>query len=43
LEEREGSLSLTIAEKNLPSEEAKTTSEQAWGMVLRNLKDLLEK
>ena len=43
LVERDGATELTIAEKNLPSEEARTTSEQAWGMVLSNLKDLLEK
>ena len=42
LTERDGATELTIAERNLPSEEAKATSEQAWGMVLKNLKTLLE-
>ena len=40
--ERDGAAELTITEHNLPDEEAKTASEQAWGMVLNNLKELLE-
>jgi uncharacterized protein YndB with AHSA1/START domain len=36
------STELTISEKNLPSEEAKAASAQAWGMALNNLKALLE-
>jgi hypothetical protein len=31
-----------IREVNLPSEEAKMTSEKSWRMVLENLKRLLE-
>jgi uncharacterized protein YndB with AHSA1/START domain len=42
LGDREGATELTIAEQNLPSEEAKATSEQAWKAVLNNLKGLLE-
>jgi uncharacterized protein YndB with AHSA1/START domain len=34
---------LTVSETNLPSEEAKAASEQAWTTVLGNLKDLLER
>ena len=33
---------LTISEVNLPSEEAKVTSEKSWRMVLENLKALLQ-
>jgi uncharacterized protein YndB with AHSA1/START domain len=33
---------LTVTETNLPSPEAKRTSESAWSMALRNLKGLLE-
>jgi uncharacterized protein YndB with AHSA1/START domain len=40
--ERDGGSELTITEHNLPNEEAKTASEQAWGTVLENLKELLE-
>lgn len=43
LEEREGSTELTIAEHNLPSEEAKERSRQAWAMALQGLKDLVER
>ena len=42
LTDRDGSTELTIRERNLPSEEAKALSDQSWGMVLRNLKELLE-
>ena len=43
LSEQDGETELTIREVNLPSEEAKTTSEGAWQAVLDNLKRLLEK
>jgi uncharacterized protein YndB with AHSA1/START domain len=43
LSERDGSTELTIAESNLPSEEAKAVSEQGWKAALSNLKDLLER
>jgi uncharacterized protein YndB with AHSA1/START domain len=39
---RDGATELTIRESNLASEEAKSTSEQNWRMVLANLKKLLE-
>ena len=42
LTERNGSTDLTVSERNLGSEQAKTMSEQSWGMVLENLKSLLE-
>jgi uncharacterized protein YndB with AHSA1/START domain len=42
LSERDGATELTITERNLPSEEAKATSDQSWRVVLQNLKDLLE-
>jgi uncharacterized protein YndB with AHSA1/START domain len=41
--EREGQTELTITEVNLPSEAAKEVSEKSWGIVLSNLKDLLER
>ena len=37
-----GTTELTVAEVNLPSEDAKTTSEQGWKGALAALKDLLE-
>jgi uncharacterized protein YndB with AHSA1/START domain len=40
--ERNGGSELTITEHNLLSNEAKATSDQAWSMVLRNLKEMLE-
>jgi uncharacterized protein YndB with AHSA1/START domain len=40
--ERDGATELTIAERNLPSEEAKAVSEESWKTVLNNLKELLE-
>jgi uncharacterized protein YndB with AHSA1/START domain len=43
LAERDGATELTIAERNLPSEDAKAVSEQSWTTVLHNLKDLLER
>jgi uncharacterized protein YndB with AHSA1/START domain len=42
VEERDGGSELTITEHNLPNEEARAASEQAWGTVLTNLKRLLE-
>jgi uncharacterized protein YndB with AHSA1/START domain len=42
LREQNGSTELTIAEQNLPSEEAKSVSEQSWDVVLDNLKTMLE-
>jgi uncharacterized protein YndB with AHSA1/START domain len=42
LSERDGVTTLTVTEENLPTEQAKTISEQAWGTVLGNLKDTLE-
>jgi uncharacterized protein YndB with AHSA1/START domain len=42
LAERDGATELTIRESNLASDEAKSTSEQNWRMVLANLKKLLE-
>ena len=40
--ERNGGSELTITERNLPSDEAKETSDQAWSMILQNLKSMLE-
>ncbi len=42
LAEHDGVTDLTVAEENLPSEQAKTVSDQSWAMVLGNLKHLLE-
>src|SRR5437870_11780617 len=42
LSERDGETTLTVAETNLPSQEAKAVSEQAWNAALSNLKGLLE-
>jgi uncharacterized protein YndB with AHSA1/START domain len=42
LAEHDGVTDLTVSEENLPSEEAKTVSDQSWAMVLGNLKHLLE-
>jgi uncharacterized protein YndB with AHSA1/START domain len=39
---RNGGSQLTITEHNLPSDEAKDASDQAWSMVLMNLKSMLE-
>jgi uncharacterized protein YndB with AHSA1/START domain len=43
LSERDGATELTVTEANLPSEEAKATSEATWTTVLNNLKDLVER
>ena len=42
LEEHDGITELTVSEVNLPSEEAKATSDQSWPMALGSLKRLLE-
>jgi uncharacterized protein YndB with AHSA1/START domain len=42
LADQDGATELTITERNLPSEEAKAVSDESWGMVLGNLKELLE-
>jgi uncharacterized protein YndB with AHSA1/START domain len=42
LAEKDGKTTLTVGEVNLPSEEAKSVSDQSWPMVLDNLKKLLE-
>jgi uncharacterized protein YndB with AHSA1/START domain len=42
LAERDRKTVLTIKESNLPSEEARATSEKSWRMVLEHLKGLLE-
>jgi uncharacterized protein YndB with AHSA1/START domain len=39
---RNGGSQLTITEHNLPSDEATDASDQAWSMVLMNLKSMLE-
>lgn len=41
--ERDGKSTLTIKEDDLPSEEARATSEASWRIVLENLKSLLER
>ena len=43
LSESDGVTELTITERNLPSEEAKATSEEGWKTALDSLKDVLEK
>jgi uncharacterized protein YndB with AHSA1/START domain len=43
LDERDGSTRLTVSEVNLPSEEARATSERGWSAALAALKDLLER
>jgi uncharacterized protein YndB with AHSA1/START domain len=43
LAERGGGTELTITERNLPSDEAAKTSEQAWKAALGSLKELLER
>ena len=42
LTDRDGATTLTVAETNLPSQEAKAISEEGWRAALTNLKDLLE-
>lgn len=43
LVERGGVTELSITEDNIPSEEAKKTSEESWSTVLQALKQLLER
>ena len=43
LAEQDGGTELTITERNLPSDEAAETSEQAWKGALRSLKEMLER
>jgi uncharacterized protein YndB with AHSA1/START domain len=43
LSERDDGTELTIRESNLASEEARATSEQSWRLVLKNLKQFLER
>ena len=43
LAERGDATELTVAEDNLPSEEAKTTSDQVWRMAFTNLQQMLER
>ena len=42
LSERDGVTTLTVTEENLPTEQARLISEQAWDTVLGNLKEMLE-
>jgi activator of HSP90 ATPase len=42
LEERGAMTKLTVTERNLPSEEAKAVSENAWTTALTELKSVLE-
>ena len=42
LDEHDGVTDLSVSEENLPSEQAKQTSDQSWPMVLDNLKRMLE-
>jgi uncharacterized protein YndB with AHSA1/START domain len=42
LSERDGRTRLTVAERNLPSEQAKVASERGWETALTGLKTLLE-
>jgi uncharacterized protein YndB with AHSA1/START domain len=43
LVEKDGGTELTIRERNLPSEDAATTSEDAWTAALGSLKTMLER
>jgi uncharacterized protein YndB with AHSA1/START domain len=43
LAERDGTTELAITERNIPSEEGKAVSDESWRMVLKNLKELLER
>ena len=42
LADRDGSTELTLRERNLPSEEAKATSETAWEAAVGSLKKIVE-
>jgi uncharacterized protein YndB with AHSA1/START domain len=43
LSERDATTELTVAERNLPSEEARALSEQGWETALSGLKEMLER
>ena len=43
LHEENGGTKLELTQDNNPTQESKEHSEQNWGMVLKGLKDLLEK
>jgi hypothetical protein len=43
LAEKDGGTELTITERNLPSDDAAATSEQAWKAALGSLKEMLER
>ncbi|HEY8847045.1 MAG TPA: SRPBCC domain-containing protein [Candidatus Limnocylindrales bacterium] len=43
LTDKGGSTQLDLTERNLPSEEAKETSNKTWAMVLENLKKVVER
>ena len=43
LSRRDGETTLTITERNLPSEELRALSERTWQIVLKNIKDLVER
>jgi uncharacterized protein YndB with AHSA1/START domain len=43
LEERDGKTELTVTERNLPSAEAKTVSEEGWKAALGSLKEVAER
>lgn len=42
LDGTDGTTTLTVAEDNLPSEEAKAISDRSWPQALQNLRELLE-
>jgi len=42
LDGSDGATTLTVAEDNLPSEEAKAISDRSWPQALQNLRELLE-
>jgi uncharacterized protein YndB with AHSA1/START domain len=42
VEPSNGGAAVTVAEDNIPSDEAKTISDQSWPQVLENLRSLLE-
>jgi uncharacterized protein YndB with AHSA1/START domain len=42
LDEHDGVTELTVSEENLPSDEAKATSDQSWPMALGNLQRVVE-
>jgi hypothetical protein len=42
LDGTDGTTTVTVAEDNLPSEEAKSISDQSWPRALQSLRELLE-